>query len=93
MDKNLNPNQINQIRQILLDYINDRIDSYKAAEKIVDTLYPWETHYIQLIASNIDPWQARARDILYVEELLASCGEISTDDAFVKCAIEALDLA
>jgi hypothetical protein len=97
---NLNPNpnldtekQIEkQILEILRQYLNDEIDISRAATKIVDTLYPWETYYLPLMASNIDPWQARARDVLTIEDMLATCGEVyGEEESFTKCVVDYLN--
>jgi hypothetical protein len=99
MKQNLNPNQIiklNQIKQLLKQYLNNEIDISRVAEKIVDTLYPWYEYYMPLIASNIDPWQARARDTLLVEDIIASCGEIfggefgGEEEMFIECVVDNL---
>jgi hypothetical protein len=95
LNPNLNPNKtnpetkLNQIKQILIDYINDRIDSYKAADKIVDIVFPWYEHYVPLLSYNMDPWQTRARDVLDVEELLAICGDISEgeEEMLIECVV------
>ena len=78
-----------KIKPIIDEYLKDKIGIYRAAEKIVDTLFRWETHYLPLLAYHEDPWAAWARDIQLIEDLLAVCGEISDDvESFILCVTQ-----
>ena len=78
----LKPEVKSILKSILNEYIEGKINLYQAAEKIVDTLFPWETSYMPLLSYNMDPWQARARDIQLIEELMVVCGET---ESFMEC--------
>jgi len=80
----LKPEVKSILKSILNEYIEGKINLYQAAEKIVDTLFPWETSYMPLLAHHEDPWAARARDVLAVEDLIAICGET---EEFIECVV------
>jgi len=82
----LKPEVESKIKSILAEYVYEKIDLYQAAEKIVDTLFPWETSYVPLLSYNIDPWAARARDVLAVEDLIVVCEETGEEtESFMEC--------
>ena len=59
--------------EILENYIKGE-DIYTTAKRIVDTLWTWES-FVSLMSYNEDPWRAYSRQILYVEEIIAMCGD------------------
>jgi hypothetical protein len=82
------------VKRVLKQYLEGRFDIAQVAEKIVDLLYPWETHYAPLLAYRIDPWARRADDILAVTEIITTCenavlGESPDrrDEEFVQCVL------
>jgi hypothetical protein len=99
MKQNLNLNstqtqtKLNQIIQVIKQYIDCKIDISQAADKIVDILFPWYEHYVPLLSYNIDPWASRARDVLHIEDILAVCGDISSStpeisaEIFIECVV------
>jgi len=80
----LKPEVESKIKSILAEYVYEKIDLYQVAEKIVDTLFPWETSYVPLLAHHEDPWAARARDIQLIEDLIEVCGET---EEFIECVV------
>jgi hypothetical protein len=81
-----------KIKLIMNDYIESRIDIYQAAVKIVDTLFRWETSYMPLHAYNEDPWRLRNYDVLLIEDIIETCGEIAVNqESFVMCVSEEID--
>jgi len=82
----LKPEVKSILNAILNEYIDGKIDISRVAEKSVDTLFPWETSYMPLLAHHEDPWAARARDIQLIEELMVVCGETGEEtESFVEC--------
>jgi hypothetical protein len=82
-----------KVRQLLKQYIEGELDIAQVAEKIVDSLYPWETHYAPLLAYHRDPWAERADDILTVSEMISTCenavfSEDGSDEEFVQCVLD-----
>ena len=84
-----------ELRQVLKQYLEGKLDFAQAAEKIVDLLHPWETHYAPLLAYHIDPWARRADDILAVGEMITTCGDLvfgessdGSDEEFIQCVLD-----
>jgi hypothetical protein len=83
--------KVEQVKQILKQYLEDKMDIYHVAEKIVDLLYPWESCYAPFLSYHLDPWRARADDILYVEDLLDKCAEIDQQsEEYIQCVLSEL---
>jgi hypothetical protein len=68
--------QISKIKKILEEYINGEADIYTTAKKIVDSLWTWEKDFMPLLSYNIDPWQVYNNRVLYIEEIIAACGDV-----------------
>jgi hypothetical protein len=81
-----------KIKPIIDEYLDGKIDISHAADKIVDILFPWYEHYVPLLQHNMDPWQARARDMLLIEDLIAVCGEVADNrELFVMCISQEIE--
>jgi hypothetical protein len=81
------------LRQLLKQYLEGKLDIAQVAEKIVDSLYPWETHYAPLLAYHRDPWAERADDILTVSEMISTCEDVVfsegwSDEEFIQCVLD-----
>jgi len=82
----LKPEVKSILNAILNEYIEGKISLYQAADKIVDILFPWYEHYVPLLAYHEDPWAARARDVLAVEDLIVVCEETGEEtESFMEC--------
>jgi hypothetical protein len=68
------------LRQLLKQYLEGKLDIVQVSEKIVDLLYPWETHYAPLLAYHRDPWAERAADILAVSDMIQTCENLVVDE-------------
>jgi hypothetical protein len=80
--------KINQIKNILKQYLEDKISISHAADQIIEVLHPWYEYYMPLLAYHIDPWQKRANDVLSLEDTMDRCAEVSsTDEEFIDCVI------
>jgi len=81
-----------KIKPIIDEYLDGKIDISHAADKIVDILFPWYEHYVPLLSYNMDPWQARARDMLLIEDLIAVCGEVADNrELFAMCVSQEIE--